>query len=154
MYTSADSDAIRAQLRRRTLALLIPSAALLAAVVWFAAQRSEPLTVAFSIALGCLLLAGWGLAVRPVRVYAKYVDTMLNGRSHTVSGSFLSLDPDESEVEGVRCRAVRVLCVDDQQKPYERLFYADAQKPFPELRRDTPVTITYHDRQIVAIAAE
>ena len=151
MYKEEELDQITLQEKRRWLALVIPAVPLLALVIWGAAARIEPLAVGASFAFGVLLIAGWGLFIRPVHVYRRYVDAMLNGRNHLVTGAFIGFDPDESMVDDVLCRGLRLTCMDDKDKPYERLFYLDAEKPQPDLRAGQRITVRFHDRQIVDI---
>lgn len=151
MYTEDDLTAVSRQEKKRWLLMLLPVLPLLALVAFAAVQRIEPLAVGASIALGAVLIGGWGLLIRPIHVYRKYLDAMLHGPNHLVSGEFIAFDPDESLVDDVRCRSLRVTCVDDEDKPYERLFYFDAEKPLPALQPGQRVEIRYHDRQVVSI---
>lgn len=150
MYTESDLDALRRQISRRWITLLLPAAVFFALSLFFAIQRNEPLTVAFSLLCGALLIAGWGLAVKPVSAYARHVDAMLHGISHTIEADYLSLDADESMVDGNRFRAIRVTCVDDEDKPYERLFYWDAEKPLPAFEAGQRLSIRYHDKAVIS----
>ncbi|MBR6029161.1 MAG: hypothetical protein IKP40_08715 [Clostridia bacterium] len=151
MYTDADYTSISAQEKRHVLLLLIPCALFLGLTGWAVAVRNETLTAAASILLGATLIAGWDLFVKPLHSYRKFVDAMLNGKRHTIQGAFLRFDEDISVVDNIRFHALHVTCVDDAGKPYERLFYFDAEKPLPEFREGQMLEICFHDKQVVSV---
>lgn len=150
MYREEDLKLIRDQIRRRTLYTAIVSAVLLAAVVYSFIIRIEPLTVALSLVLGCMLVFVYDLLIRPLRCYAVHVDHALHGRTRQMEGAYLRRDEEVSLVDGVKYIAIHVSeTADNSKAAHERLFYFDVQKPFPDLHEGDPVRVVYYDREVV-----
>ena len=153
MYTEQELTDIQAQQKRRWVALLIPSVVLLGVVVTGFILRLEWLTEAASILLGVTLIAGWDLLIKPLHRYEIHLNNMLHGITHELEGDFGSFSPDISEVDGVRYYAMNLICLDEKQKPYDRLFYYDAEKPLPAFTTGEHIVVTYHDRELAAVRA-
>ena len=156
LYTEEELTAIRAQQKKRWLCLLIPVAVMLVgivAVLIIRGQRSLDDTTAqiivdiLTILIGVAFIGGWGLFIKPLRCYERHIDGLLHGRTHVCDdGTFAHLEEDESVVDGVAYYAMTLHCLDEKQKPYERLFYYDALKPRPDFREGEALRVTYHDR--------
>ena len=58
-------------------------------------------------------------------------------------------------MDGVLCRTVTVIDHDhdDNEKPYERIFYFDVLKPFPDLTPGQKLHVVFHDRAVVSLEA-
>ncbi|MBQ9324630.1 MAG: hypothetical protein IJ246_02550 [Clostridia bacterium] len=152
MYSENDLVSARKQLRRRWLCLLLPSILLFALQVFYITQRNEPMTTALGIILVVLFIFAFELFVLPVQKYTRFVREVVTGPHHDVDGVFEQFDAETSLIDGVVFRGMHVTCLDDLGDPYDRLFYLDAQKPAPSLSKGQKVSITYHDRQIIALS--
>ncbi len=167
MYTQQELDQVKAQIRRRWLLLAAPLALCLAVIVWGFVRRAALFEVSYDAdtarvervitvalaAFGLIFIAGWDLLIKPLRSYARHMDDMLNGITHQVECDFRSFEPDTSTVEGVVFRTMNVVCTDDAGKPYDRIFYYDAEKPLPGWQEGQHLRVTFHDRQVAAAAA-
>lgn len=151
MYTENDLQSVLAQRKRRWAALLIPLAVLLAVLVCSLILRVQWLTIAATIVGGVLLIAGYDLFIKPLSNYATHVDNMLHGRKREIELPFTSLSQDISVVDGVRYYAMNAADYDEKGKPYERLFYFDAEKPFPGFEVGEMLHIIFHDKEIADI---
>ena len=154
MYTEAELTAVRAQEKRRWITLMIPVALMLAVLVVSLVVRIEWLTDVATLLAGVLLIFGWDMCIKPIHKYAKYIDAMLHGITHELDTEFDSFSPDISLVEGVRYYALTVTEYDEKGKPYDRLFYYDAEKALPSFTKGQPIRVTYHDRSVVAVCAQ
>ena len=82
--------------------------------------------------------------------YEKHIKFCMDGRSHEIYASFISRDEDISLVEGVRFWSLHVTN-EDPEANFERLFYFDVHKPFPDMKEGDRVHVVYHDRALVSI---
>lgn len=161
MYTEQELTGIRQQQKRRWIALWVPVALMVAAIVVILVIRGmrqmpdKPAEIAvqvLTILIGVLLLGGWGMLIKPLHCYERHINNLLHGRTHVFEeGTFSAMEEDESLVDGVAYYALTLHCLDEKKKPYERLFYYDVQKPKPELQDGDPVRVVYHDRFVGAI---
>lgn len=151
IYTEADYAAIRKQMTKRWLLLLIPIAVLVIVLVYSLIVRVEWLTSASTIVIGAILIAGYDLAIKPLGCYAHHLDNSLHGRTRECELPFISLSENVDVVDGVRFR--QLLCADEDAKgrPYERLFYFDAEKQFPDARPGDMMHIVHHDLSVTNI---
>ena len=151
IYTEADYLTIKKQLRQRWMLLGIPCALLTVAVVISLIIRLQWLTCAATILIGALLIAGYDLTIKPLRSYEQHLHHCLYGRNRECELPFIALSENVDLVEGVRCR--QLLCEDEDGKgrPYERLFYFDAEKPFPTVAKGTILHIVHHELTIANV---
>ena len=152
MYTESDLQSVLAQRKRRWAILLIPVAVLAAVLIGSLIVRIEWLTTAMTIIGGALLIAGHDLFIKPLSDYATHVDNMLHGRRREIDLPFASCSEDVSLVDGVRYHALTATDLDEKGKPYERLFYYDAEKPFPSFAPGEMLHIVFHDKEIADIS--
>lgn len=149
IYTQQDHTAIRSQIYRRLLLLLIPVALLIALMVYSLVVRAQTLTIIVTILIGVICIAGYDLAIKPLWQYEKFISTALHGRSRQCELPFVSLSEDVNLVDGVPCRALSAEDIDGKGRPYDRLFYFDAQKAFPDVKAGDMLRITHHDLNVV-----
>ena len=152
MYTEKDLQLVLDQRRRRWIMLLIPLTLLLAVLIYSLIPRIQWLTIAATIVGGVLLIAGYDLFIKPLSNYATHVDNMLHGRKREIELPFASLSGDISVVDGVRYYAMTASDFDEKGKPYERLFYFDAEKPLPDYEVGEMLHIVFHDKEIAEIS--
>ena len=163
MYTEQELTDIRAQIKKRWIVLVIPMVALLVGIIVTLVIRSgrtlddvtaQVIVDVCSLLIAGLLIGGHGLAIKPLSCYARHLDGMLHGMTHTIEdGTFSHLDTDESLVEGVRYRGMTVQRFNEKGKPYQQLFYFDAEKPIPTFTEGQRLRVTYHDRTVVSAEA-
>ena len=116
-------------------------------------QRSDhlwKLTAALTILGVGYGLFFYGVYVRPVRIYRRHVQFMLEGRKRETTGVFKSFADSVSDRDGVQCHAVmlNVGTADDPED--DRLFYYDAQFPRPAVPFGTLVTVQSNDKMIAS----
>lgn len=151
MYTETDLQSVLAQRKRRWIVLSIPLAVMLAVLVCSLVLRVQWLSIAATIIGGALFIAGHDLFIKPLSKYATHVDNMLHGRKREIDLPFSSLSQDISVVDGVRYYAMNAADFDEKGKPYERLFYFDAEKTFPGFEEGEMLHIVFHDKEIASV---
>ena len=154
MYQEHELKDIRAQLQKRWILLIIPCVILLAAQIRFVIQRNQLATIVSGIILLSVFLFVFELLILPLIRYTRFLDEILHGPAHDVEGTYATLDHEESVIDGIPFRSMHFTCLDDQQEPYDRLFYLDSAKPIPGLHEGDKTIITYHDRFIVRLGNE
>ncbi len=151
IYTEADYNAIRQQMKKRWTILMIPIAVLMAVLVYSLIIRVEWLSSAATIVIGVILIAGYDFAIKPLRCYARHLDNALRGRTRECDLPFVSLSENVDVVDGVRFRQLLCADVDAKGRPYDRLFYFDAEKEFPAAKPGDMMHIVHHDLSVTNI---
>lgn len=151
IYTEADLTAIQQQKKKRWILLLLPCAVLLGVLVYSLVIRLEILTIAATILSGTMLIAGYDFAIKPLSCYQRHLQNCLHGRTRECDLPFVSLSENVDVVDGVRYR--QLLCADEDAKgrPYDRLFYFDAEKEFPAAKPGDMMHIIHHDLSVANI---
>ena len=150
MYTEQDFLDIRAQARRRFIALSIPAALLLAGVVVSFLYRVRWLTMGLTILLGAFAIFAYGLLLYPVVAYGRHLDDVLHGRVRSLTGAFKEMEESAVIREGVYYYPM-MLNVGDMEDPEDdRLFYYDANLPRPDWKKGETLTVTAHDKALGA----
>lgn len=151
IYAENDRIAIRKQIDKRWLILSVPCAVLLAVLIYSLVVRIEWLTSATTILIGVILIAGYDLAIKPLRCYEKHLNNCLHGRTRECDLPFIKLSENVDVVDGVHFR--QLLCADEDAKgrPYERLFYFDAEKEFPAAKEGDLLHIVHHDLAVADV---
>jgi len=153
LYTEQDLTNIRQQQKKRWQLLCIPCAVLLAIIIVSLFIRVEWLTSGATILLGCSLVFFYSLTIRPLHCYEIHLYNALHGRTRELDGTFDSISPDVSVVDGVKYHSMSVFSPNDEGDMVERLFYWDMEKPFPALEKGAPVHVVYHDREVADLVA-
>lgn len=151
IYSEADYTAIVAQQRKHWLILSIPCVLLAAVLVISLVVRIEWLTSLSTILIGILLIAGYDLFIKPLNCYARHLRHCLHGRTRECELPFIRLSENIDVVDGVRCRQLLCSDLDAKGRPYERLFYFDAEKAFPEVNEGDMLHIVHHDLTVANI---
>lgn len=154
LYTQADLDTVRAQIRKILWILLLPCALLLGAIVYSLAVRTpeyslEWLTITATIVLGALLIFSYGLFLSPLRAYRKHVEAMLGGRYREIAGEFDRMDEQPAMVEGVSFYAFYINVTRRGDEEGERLLYFDASKPRPDWTPGDRLAFRIHDKAVI-----
>lgn len=152
IYTEQDYIAISAQLKKRWLIAAIPCVLLLAVLVYSLVIRQEWLTTTCTILIGVILIAGYDLFIKPIACYRTHLSNVLYGRARESMLPFLAISEDVNVVDGVAYRSVTCQDVDGKGRLYERLFYFDAAKTFPEFQTGDMLRIVHHDLVVADIA--
>lgn len=145
IYTEADFTAISQQHRKRWLCLAIPCVVLLGVVIYSLCMRIEWLTSAATILIGVILIAGYDFAIKPIFCYQRHLDHCLHGRTSSCELPFIRLSENVDVVDGVHYRQLFCADVDGKNRPYERLFYFDAEKEFPNVKEGDVVHIDHYE---------
>ncbi len=145
IYTEADYQAIVKQQRKRWLILGIPCTILAIVVIISLVIRLEWLTSAATILIGVLLIAGYDLFIKPLHCYEVHLNHCLHGRTRECDLPFIRLSENVDVVDGVRCRQLLCADIDAKGRPYERLFYFDAEKDFPAVNEGDMLHIVHHE---------
>lgn len=148
MYTEQDLSSVLEQRNKRWLVVGVICLLLAVVLVFSLVVRMEYVTILSTIALGAVLLFGYEMFIKPLHRYSIFLDNALNGRSHEVECTYQGVEADISQVDGVDYYGITVLQNDDDGKPFERLFYWDAQRPIPQLQQGDKLRIIFHDRMV------
>lgn len=150
LYTEQDYTDIRAQLKRRLIALCIPAALMLSGVVASFVFRLRWVTIGGTVLLGAFLIFTYGLFLAPLIAYSHHLDDVLHGRVRSLTGAFKEMEEGTVIRDGVRYYPL-LLNVDDLENPEDdRLFYFDANLPRPEWKQGERLTVTAHDKALGA----
>lgn len=151
IYTEADYAAISRQHKNRWLALAIPCVLLLAVLIYSLCVRVEWLTSASTVLIGVILIAGYDFLIKPVRCYQLHLNHALHGRTAECDLPFIRLGENVDVVDGVSYR--QLLCADNDGKnrPYERLFYFDAAKEFPNVKEGDMLHIAHYELTVANV---
>ena len=150
MYTQEDLNNIREEKHKRWMKLIIPGIFLLGGVIASFIVRIEWITTLLSCILGCMILFTYEMHIKPLRCYETHLNNCLNGRTHELDGTYQSAEEEISLVDGVRYRGM-LIHDDNPENDFDRLFYFDVEKPFPELEPGDKVHVVYHDREVVEL---
>lgn len=151
LYQEADYTAIKDQLRKRWLILCIPCVVFAAVLIASLCVRMEWLTVTCTILIGGMLIAGYDLFIKPLRCYAQHLKNCLHGRTRDCELPFIRLSENVDLVDGVHFRQMLAADFDAKGRPYERLFYFDAEKTFPNVQEGDLIRIVHHDLAVADI---
>ncbi|MBQ9264429.1 MAG: hypothetical protein IJ189_09525 [Clostridia bacterium] len=150
LYTEQDYQEICAQLKRRWMALLAPSALLLAAVAVSFVLRWKAVTVGLTILLGGAFIFCYGLLLFPVIAYRRHLDEVLHGRVRKTTGAFKEMEEQAVLREGVRYYPMMINVGNFAEPEDDRLFYYDANLPRPDWQVGEKITVTAHDKALGA----
>ena len=150
MYTEQDYTDIRAQLKKRWLALGIPAAVLLAAVIASFVFRIRWLTMTLSVILGAFCIFSYGMLLSPVIAYSRHLDEVLHGRVRSATGAFKEMEAQPVMRDGVKYYPMMISVGDMENPEDDRLFYYDANLPRPDWKAGEMLTLTAHDKSLGA----
>ncbi len=155
LYTQADQNAVRAEVKKRLLITWLPVALLFAAVVavfilcqihrqdwgWIFASCCTIAIFAYGLFMD-------GVYLRPMLAYQEHVRNMLEGRQQETTG-LVQFVADEVTDKGGLDAYVITLNVGDRNDPEdERLLYWDVQQGKPDFPVGTRVKVRSKDKMI------
>lgn len=151
LYTETYLQSIRTQLKNRWMAAGIPALVCFIGMFVCFFLRIEWATSALTVVGFVFLIGGWDLFIRPVKCYERHVSTALHGRRAEITLAFSSMDHTESVVDGVRYYSFMMTDYDKKGKPFECLFYYDAELPRPDYKEGEMLKLTYYDKMLSGI---
>ena len=151
LYTEAELQSIREQQKKRWKVLFFPCAVLLTVILFSFILRVQWLSVAATIALGVLLIAGRDLAIKPLASYERHLKNCLKSPTRECELPFLSLSEAVVVLEGVPFRELLCTDTDSRGRMYERSFYFDAQKAFPDVQAGDKLHIIHHSMTVTNV---
>ena len=158
MYTEADHNDVRAQLKKRWLVAALPSALLfLVAVAVFAVCQTRRqdwgwiFACAATIVSGAYLLFLYGVYVRPMRLYSRHIGYMLTGHQRETKGVLAEVSDRPVDKDGLDWYAVTVNVGEKGDPEDDRLLYYDALKGKLEIPLGTQVVALSNDKMISEI---
>jgi len=153
LFPPSDLETIQAQLKKRWIILLTVTALVGAVIIAAAFWRNEALTISMTIAMGAAFIFCFDLLLKPLHCYKKHLNNVMSGRRRVVTLPYMGISEDVNLVEGVRYRTLLCLDYDGKGRPYDRMFYYDAEKAAPEFAPETQVTVVHHDLDVADIYA-
>ena len=151
IYTEADYSAITQQFKKRWLMLTIPCVLLLVVVIYSLCVRLEWLTTAATLIIGVILIAGYDFAIKPIQCYKNHLHHALHGRTAECDLPFIRLSENIDVVDGVSYRELLCADIDGKNRPYERLFYFDALKEFPDVKEGDMLHIVSYELSVTNV---
>lgn len=151
IYSETDYTAIVKQQRSRWLGIALPCLLLAVLLVTGLLTRMEWLTTVSTILIGVILIAGYDLLIKPLHCYESHLDNCLHGRTRECELPFIRLSENIDLVDGVRYRQLFCADTDAKGRPYERLFYFDAEKSFPAAEEGDLLHIVHHDLSVADV---
>jgi len=151
IYTEADFLAITRQQRKRWLLIAIPCLILLIPLVAGLLIRVEWMTSVSTILIGVVLIAGYDLAIKPLHCYEQHLNNCLHGRTRECDLPFIRLSENVDVVDGVHFRQLLCADVDGKGRPYERLFYFDADKTFPQVQEGDMLHLVHYELSVANV---
>lgn len=151
MYTNQDLERIRSQQIKRWLLLALPVVLGALLTMYAVIARIEALATGATIFAMAVLIFGYDMFIKPLHRYEVHLNNVLNGITHELRAPFVALSEDISEVEGVNYRTLSVLCYDDKNKPYDRMFYYDCELPLPAFEPGQMLDLVYHDHELASV---
>ncbi len=150
LYAEQDLAALRAQLKRRWLALLLPELALLALLVYSLVVRNKALTVICSIVMGCLAVGMITLVIGPLRRYVLFLQEAMQGRQRELEGVLKGLEQHPVLRDGVRFVPFTVNVGRPDEDKDDRLLYWDWNLPLPAWQPGDRLWISSFDKAVLA----
>lgn len=159
MYRQEDREAAKAEAKKRWIVTVLPGALLfLAGVIVFIPcqiQRQDwgwVFACACTIAGGAYVLFFYGVYLKPVLLYKKHVDYMLDGRKRETAGLLQEVAPEIADKDGLDCYAMIVNVGERNDPEDERLFYVDALKGRPDIPLGSRVTVISNDKMVARLS--
>jgi hypothetical protein len=158
LYSQADRAGVQKQLRKRWMVSALPSGVLfVAAIVVFAICQSNRqdwgwvFACAATIVSGAYFLFFYGVYLRPMWLYARHVNYMLEGRMRETTGILTEVADEPTDKDGLDWYAIMVNIGDKGDPEDDRLLYYDALRGRPEIPLGTRVTVLSNDKMISEI---
>ena len=155
LYNEEVFSSLKKQISKRLRLLLAVALAVLAAVLASMLlddhkdHRPVLLTTLLVIFGGGALIFLWDMMIRPLRNYAKHIDTALHGRSHEAVAVFDRVGAEDSQIDGHTFHDLIFLGEANRHGERERMFYWDRELPLPDFREGQEIRLMYYDRFLI-----
>ena len=152
LYNEENYSDLRKQIGKRERLLLLLFLLLFAVIIVVLMtddhkeNRPELLITLLVIFCGGIIVFFWDLTIRPLRSYAKHMDSALHGRSHEIVAVFSRVGPEDSVIDGLTFRDLIFLGEADKHGDRERMLYWDTELPLPSFTAGQEIRLTYYDR--------
>ena len=152
LYNEEIFSALKKLISKRQRLLLLAAFAVLAAILASLIlddhkdHRPVLLTTLLVILGGGALIFLWDMTIKPLRSYAKHIDSALHGRSHETVAVFDRVGTEDSVIDGLTFRDLIFLGEADKHGVREQLFYWDMEFPLPAFGKGQELRLTYSDR--------
>ena len=151
LYSEADYESIKNQLKKRQLLVCIPFLLCVGLILFLAIIRvNQIIVMALTILSAGALIFFEGLFIHPINCYRKHLDNVLHGKTHTVKGVFKEMEPDSVIRDGVYYYPLIVNVGTANDEKDDRLLYFDANLPRPEWQEGEYLSILAHDKAVGA----
>lgn len=149
MYGESDYKQASKQAALRVMGALLLAAAFLAAALVFNQRRLQAPMLA-TAALGFVVIFFlWSFKVAPWTKYDRFLREMRNGQRRRAECSFLRFAPETRMHDGVEVHEMIVTVGTGEED--ERLYYWDADKPEPELRKGERIRVESFGNFVTAL---
>ena len=155
LYTEQDRTDATSELHKRRFRVLAPSVLLLlvaiASFVWFRMHHDVSswwITACLTLLAGAYFLFFYEVYQRPVSLYKRHVDFMLDARKRETIGILHSVDREPKDKDGLDCISFSVNVGEHEAPEDDRLFYLDALKPLPDWQDGARVRVLSSDRMV------
>ena len=160
LYSEIDRTQVTAEQKKRRWLVLLPTAVMLllviASFVWFRLHRDAGgwvWTGLITVLGGSYFLFFYEVYLRPVSLYKKHVDYMLDGRKRETVGVLKSVDSAVTDKDGLDCVSFTVNIGEKNDPEDDRLFYVDALKGIPDMPIGSSVRVLSNDRTVASLDA-
>ena len=151
LYSEADYESIKTQLKKRQLLICIPFFLCIVLTLFLAVIRvNQIIVMALTIVSAGALIFCQGLFIHPINCYRKHIDNVLHGKTHTVKGLFKEMEPDSVIREGVDYYPLIVNVGSSNDEKDDRLLYFDANLPRPDWQVGEYLSFRAHDKAVGA----
>ena len=155
MYTEADRAAAQAEIRKRRRIVIMPAIAIIiAAVGVFVFCQTRRADWGWIVACLLTILAGGyvvfmgGVYWRPMSLYQRHVNDMLDGRMRETEGVLREVAEAPQDKNGLECYALWVNIGVKNDPEDDRLLYYDAWKGKPTIQPGACVKAWSNDKII------
>ncbi|MEA5016961.1 MAG: hypothetical protein VB099_20630 [Candidatus Limiplasma sp.] len=158
MYRQEDRVSAAAEAKKRWIVTLLPGALLIVVgIIVFVICQIQRLEWGWIFACACTVLGGayvlffYGVYLKPVLLYKKHVDYMLDGRKRETTGLLQEVAQEVTDKDGLDCYAIIVNVGDKNDPEDERLFYVDALKGRPGIPPGSRITVISNDKMVAEL---
>ena len=158
LYSQSDRDQVNAALKKRAIAVWLPTALLLAlaiaAFVWYRLRHDESgwiVSGLLTILGGAYAIFFYGVYLGPVRKYKKHLDYMFDGMKRETAGVFKEISTNVIDRDGIDCYSVWLNVGEKNDPEDDRLFYLDAYKSMAGFQPGDRVRVLSNDRMIASV---
>ena len=158
LYSEVDRTMVKAELAKRRFRVITPTVVLvafaIASFVWFRLHHNADgwvVTGLISLLGGAYFLFFYEVYQRPVALYKKHLDFMLDARKRETVGLLTSVNREVCDKNGLDCISFTVNVGEKNDPEDDRLFYLDVLRPMPDWPLGTRVCVFSNDRMVAGL---